>query len=50
MKEEEKVGTIEGLGKVKGAIVREGEESQKTNGKKVKGVVVEKTKEKIEEL
>ena len=49
MKEEEKVGMIEGLGKEKGAIVREGKESQKTNVKKVKGVGVERTEETIEE-
>ena len=49
MKEEEKVGTIEGLGKEKGAIVREGKESWKMNVKKAKGVGVEKTEEKTEE-
>ena len=49
MKEEERVGTIEGLEKVKGAIVRVGEESQKTNAKKVKEVSVERTGEKTGE-
>ena len=44
------MGTIEGLGKEKGAIVREGKESWKTNVKKAKGVGVEKIEEKTEEL
>ena len=43
------MGTIEGLGKEKGAIVREGKESGKTNVKKAKGVGVERTEEKTEE-
>ena len=43
------MGTTEGSGKEKGAIVKEGEESRKTNVKKAKGVGVEKIEEKTEE-